>query len=107
LLTDMAKRARIPWDLILSAELAGHYKPDAEAYLRAVDLLDCDPEEVLMVAAHERDLDASGEVGLRTAYVHRPAEWGPERSHEAEKPDGSAYDIVAEDLGDLAARLDA
>ncbi|PSP73831.1 haloacid dehalogenase type II [Halobacteriales archaeon QS_3_64_16] len=107
LLADIAKRARIPWDLILSAELAGHYKPDEEAYLTAVDLLDCDPEQVMMVAAHERDLDASEELGLRTAYVHRPAEWGSERSHEAETPDASAYDIVAEDVLDLAARLDA
>ena len=107
LLTDMAKRARLPWDLILSAELAGHYKPDEEAYSTAVDLLDLDPEQVMMVAAHERDLDASGELGLGTAYVHRPAEWGPERSHETEKPDESAYDVVAEDVLDLAARLDA
>lgn len=107
LLTDMAKRARLPWDLILSAELAGHYKPDAEAYSRAVDLLDRDPKEVLMVAAHERDLDASRDVGLRTAYVHRPAEWGSERVQEAERPDGSAYDIVAEDVLDLATKLDA
>ncbi|PSP65578.1 haloacid dehalogenase type II [Halobacteriales archaeon QH_8_64_26] len=107
LLTDMAKRARLPWDLILSAELAGHYKPDEEAYSTAVDLLDLDPEQVMMVAAHERDLDASGELGLGTAYVHRPAEWGPERSHETEKPGESAYDVVAEDVLDLAARLDA
>jgi 2-haloacid dehalogenase len=106
LLADIAKRARLPWDLILSAELAGHYKPDEEAYLRAVELLDLDPEQVMMVAAHERDLEASGELGMRTAYVHRPAEWGPERSHEAEKPDESAHDIVADDVLDLAAQLD-
>ena len=107
LLADIAKRARLPWDLILSAELAGHYKPDEEAYLRAVELLDLDPEQVMMVAAHERDLEASGELGMRTAYVHRPAEWGPFRSHEAEKPDESAHDIVADDVLDLAAQLDA
>lgn len=105
LLTNMAKRAGIPWDLILSAELSGHYKPDEEAYLTAVDLLDLRPEEVVMVAAHERDLDASREAGLRTAYVHRPSEWGPERADELERPDESAYDVVAEDVVDLAERL--
>lgn len=105
LLTNMAKRAGIPWDLILSAELSGHYKPDEEAYLTAVDLLDLRPEEVVMVAAHERDLDASREAGLRTAYVHRPSEWGPERTDEIERPDESAYDVVAEDVVDLAERL--
>lgn len=105
LLTNMAKRAGIPWDLILSAELSGHYKPDEEAYLTAVDLLDLRPEEVVMVAAHERDLDASREAGLRTAYVHRPSEWGPERADEVERPDDSMYDVVAEDVVDLAERL--
>ncbi|MFB6303675.1 MAG: haloacid dehalogenase type II [Haloferacaceae archaeon] len=107
LLTNMAKRAGIPWDLILSAELSGHYKPDEEVYLTAVDLLDLSPDDVMMVAAHETDLDASREAGLRTAYVHRPAEWGPERAEAAEMPDESAYDVVAEDLVDLAERLDA
>jgi 2-haloacid dehalogenase len=107
LLANMAKRAGIPWDLILSAELAGHYKPDEEVYLTAVDLLDLDAEEVMMVAAHERDLDASRDAGLRTAYVHRPREWGPDAADGAEKPDQSAYDVVADDFLDLAERLDA
>ncbi|MDL5363827.1 haloacid dehalogenase type II [Halalkalicoccus sp. NIPERK01] len=105
LLANMAKRAGIPWDLVLSAELSGHYKPDEEAYLTAVDLLDLQPTAVMMVAAHERDLDASREAGLRTAYVHRPLEWGPERVDDAERPAESAYDIVAADLVDLADRL--
>jgi 2-haloacid dehalogenase len=107
LLTNMAKRAAIPWDLILSAELSGHYKPDEEVYLTAVDLLDCRPEEVVMVAAHGTDLDASREAGLRTAYVHRPLEWGPERAEEVERPDESAYDVVAEDVVGLAEQLGA
>jgi 2-haloacid dehalogenase len=107
LLTNMAKRAAIPWDLILSAELSGHYKPDEEVYLTAVDLLDCRPEEVVIVAAHGTDLDASREAGLRTAYVHRPLEWGPERAEEVERPDESAYDVVAEDVVGLAEQLGA
>lgn len=105
LLADMAKRAGIPWDLILSAELSGHYKPNEEAYLTAVDLLDCAPERVVMVAAHEMDLDAARDAGLHTAYIHRPQEWGRE-ADSGEKPDESAYDIVADDLVDLAETLD-
>nr|WP_255666413.1 HAD-IA family hydrolase [Haladaptatus sp. DYF46] len=105
LLTNMAKWAGIPWDLILSAELSGHYKPDEEAYLTAVELLDLQLEEVMMVAAHERDLDASRQAGLRTAYVHRPLEWGSEPDEVVEKPDESTYDIVAEDFVDLAEQL--
>lgn len=107
LLANMAKRAGLPWDLILSAELAGGYKPDAEVYETAVDLVDEDPGRVAMVACHERDLDAAAESGLRTAYVHRPMEWGPEAADDAERPDPSAYDVVADDVLDLAERLDA
>ncbi len=107
LLTNMAKRAGIPWDLILSSELSGHYKPDEETYLTAVDLLDLDAEAVMMVAAHERDLDASGALGLRTAYVHRPYEWGPEAADDAEKPDRSDYDVVVDGFVELADRLEA
>jgi 2-haloacid dehalogenase len=107
LLANMAKRAGLPWDLILSAELAGHYKPDEEVYRTAVDLLDLDADEVVMVAAHEPDLEASRDAGLHTAYVHRPLEWGPGAAEDAEKPDESAYDVVADDVLDLAERLDA
>jgi 2-haloacid dehalogenase len=103
----MAKRAGLPWDLVLSAELSGHYKPDEEAYLTAVDLLDVDAADVMMVAAHERDLDASRDAGLHTAYVHRPREWGPDGAASAERPDDAAYDVVVDDLLELAERLDA
>lgn len=107
LLTDIAKRAGLPWDLVLSAELSGHYKTDEEAYLTAVELLDVDVGDVMMVATHEVDLDASREVGLQTAYIHRPLEWGPDMADANEKPDESAYDIVVDDFVELAERLDA
>lgn len=106
LLTNMGKRAGIPWDLILSAELARDYKPAEAVYRTAVDLLDLDAEEVMMVAAHERDLEAAGAVGLRTAFVHRPREWGP-GGDVSPKPPGTAYDHVVDDVIELAARLDA
>ncbi|MFB6071296.1 MAG: haloacid dehalogenase type II [Halanaeroarchaeum sp.] len=106
LLANMAKRAGIPWDLILSAELARAYKPDAEVYLTAVDLLDLAPDDVMMVAAHARDLAASRDAGLHTAYVHRPDEWGP-GADPPDRPDASEYDVVADDFVDLAERLGA
>jgi 2-haloacid dehalogenase len=104
LLTNMAKRAGLPWDLILSAELVRHYKPDPEAYLMAPNLLDLRPDEVMLVAAHLSDLRAAQTHGLRTAYVLRPLEWGPEG--EAEPADQSS-DLVVEDLTELAKKLDA
>jgi 2-haloacid dehalogenase len=104
LLGDMAKRAGIPWDLVLSAELAGHYKTDEEAYLKAAELLDEDPGDVCMVACHEIDLKGARNAGLRTAYVHRPDEWG--REAEADPmPDQAEFDLVAEDIVDLAEQL--
>jgi 2-haloacid dehalogenase len=99
----MAKFAGLPWDVILSAELARHYKPDAEAYLTAARLLDLPPGDVMMVAAHKDDLRAAARAGLRTAFVTRPLEFGPDR-----KPDISrdaAFDIHATDFLDLARQL--
>jgi 2-haloacid dehalogenase len=104
LLTNMAKRAGLPWDLILSAELVRHYKPDPETYLTVPALIDLRPEEVMMVAAHTDDLRNAQSHGLRTAYLIRPLEWGPDK--EPEEPDPS-FDLVVEDLVELAEKLDA
>ena len=52
LLTNMAKRAGLPWDCVISAELFHHYKPDREAYLGCADLLDVRPDQLMLVAAH-------------------------------------------------------
>ena len=101
--TDMAKNAGIPWDVILSAELARHYKPDREAYLISVDLLGLKPEEVMMCAAHVGDLNAARSFGLRTGFIHRPNEYGPTR--QADKAAPGQFDVVAKDMLDLAAQL--
>lgn len=105
LLADMAKNAGLPWDLILSAELARHYKPDRESYLTAVELLTLKPEEVMMVAAHRNDLDAARSFGLRTGFIHRPKEHGP--GGPADKAQPKDYDAVASDMLDLASKLGA
>jgi 2-haloacid dehalogenase len=105
LLTNMAKRAGIPWDCILSAELVRAYKPDPAVYQMAADLLGLRPAEVMMVAAHKGDLRAAAKVGLRTAYVPRPLEWGPDRAFDG-TPD-PAFDLVAADFQDLAGKLGA
>jgi 2-haloacid dehalogenase len=105
LLTNMAKRAGLPWDCVISAELFHHYKPDPEAYLGCADLLGVRPAELMLVAAHPSDLRAAREVGLQTAYVDRPLEYGPgQRPHKIE--DGE-FGFTAADLVDLAMRLGA
>ena len=105
LLTNMGKYAGLPWDCILSAELFGHYKPDPEVYLGAAKLLGPAPAQVMMVAAHVDDLKAAKKVGLKTALVTRPLEFGPKRkAHTAEDGAGIA-DFTATDFMDLAAQL--
>lgn len=105
LLTNMAKNAGLPWDAILSAELAQRYKPDPAVYLKAADLLGLAPEQVMMVAAHPGDLRAAAAQGLRTGYVPRPLERGPDRPFT---PDTSGdFDVTATDFLDLARQLGA
>lgn len=77
LLTDMAKRAGLPWDCILSAEVFRAYKPDPAVYLGVARVFDVAPSEVMLVAAHQDDLAAARACGLQTAYIERPLEFGP------------------------------
>lgn len=103
LMVNMAKRAGLPWDAVLGAEVARAYKPQPEAYLTTARFLDLPPARCLMVAAHHSDLDAARACGYRTAFVARPAEYGPTK--QADAPRGFGHDIEAADFGELASRL--
>ena len=105
LMTDLAKYAALPWDCILGAELVRHDKPDREVYQSAPDSLDLKVDEVMMVAAHLGDLRAAKGVGLRTAFVTRPLEFGPQGKPDLH-PDASV-DVAAKDFNDLAGQLGA
>jgi 2-haloacid dehalogenase len=105
LITNMAKNAGLPWDVILGAEVARHYKPDRETYLTAVDLLGLKPEETMMTAAHRADLMAARSFGLKTGFIHRPNEYGPTRKPDTASP--GDFDVVSSDMVDLAAKLGA
>ena len=102
LLTRLARAAELPFDCILSAELAGTYKPDPRVYHLVPGYLDVPPEKVMMVACHPSDLEAAARQGLRTGYIPRPLEWGPGGSAPP-PPDG--VDVAAGDLLSLAAAL--
>jgi len=103
LLLNIAKRAGLPWDAILGAEVAGAYKPQPEAYRRTADILGLPPEACMMVAAHNDDLAAARRCGLATAFVARPTEHGPGQSTDLAPSE--AWDVVATDFNDLAERL--
>lgn len=76
LLTNMAKRAGLPWDCVLSAEVFRAYKPAPETYLGVARVFDLAPAQVMLVAAHHDDLAGARACGLRTAYIERPMELG-------------------------------
>jgi 2-haloacid dehalogenase len=103
LLVDMAKHAGLPWDCVLSGELIGKYKPDPEVYRMAARLLGVKTDEAMLVAAHPQDLQGAQRAGLKSAYVPRPLEHGPDRPPAP--PTKHPFDIVAADFIDLATRL--
>ena len=101
----LARFAGLPWDCILTAENARRYKPAPEVYLTAIELLGVAPGEVMMVAAHNYDLAAARSHGMRTAFIPRPAEYGPGQTSDL-APE-SDWDVVARDMEDLAYSLGA
>ena len=104
LIVDTCKRAGIIWDTVISCESIGVYKPRPHAYLQAAAWLQLAPQNCLMVAAHGMDLAAAAKSGYRTAYVKRPAEWGPLGEPKLMRSDLD-FDFVAEDFNDLADQL--
>ena len=103
LIVNMARHAGLPWDAVLGAEVARHYKPQPQAYLTTAALLGLEPRQCLMVAAHNGDLAAASKVGFRTAFVRRPTEHGPAQTTDLAA--SQSWDVVAESFIDLAARL--
>ena len=103
LLTRMAKNAGLPWDVVLGAETARAYKPLPQAYLASAALLNLEPGQVMLVAAHNGDLAAAAAVGLRTAFVARPTEHGPHQKVDF-KADRD-WDVMADSFGGVASAM--
>lgn len=104
LLTNLSRRAGLAWDCVLSAEVFRAYKPRPEAYLGVADVFDLRADQVMMVAAHASDLRAAAACGLRTAYVDRPLEFGPERRGDVPRSD-DRFDLHVDSFHALADRL--
>ena len=104
LLAHMAKHGSLPWDLILSAEVFKHYKPDPETYLGVAEIFDLQPHEVMLAAAHKDDLLAAHHCGLQTAFIERPFEYG--RDHIRQDLHHESFtNYHAKDILDLAVQL--
>lgn len=100
LLSSMAKRAGIPWDFVFSSDMHRAYKRDPKVYRNAIALLGFEPHQVMMGAAHNDDLEAAREEGMRTAYINRPTEYGVDQSKDFEAT--SDWDIIADTVEDVA-----
>ncbi|PWT73194.1 MAG: haloacid dehalogenase type II [Proteobacteria bacterium] len=102
LMVDLARRNGFPWDAILGAEIARDYKPKPGVYLAAAEAFSLEPSQCMMVAAHSNDLQAAAAVGLRTAHVARPNEYGPATG---EPGPTVPVDLAAKSMEELAGLL--
>ena len=103
LIINMAKHAGLPWDMVLGAEVVGHYKPQPQSYLKSAAMLGLEPEQCMLVAAHNSDLIAAAKCGYQTAFVARPTEHGQHQTKDLTAE--AEFTIVADDFIDLAAQL--
>jgi 2-haloacid dehalogenase len=103
LLATMAKRAGLPWDFIFSSDMHRAFKPDPAVYQNAARLLNLEPNNIMMAAAHNADLEAARNEGMRTAYINRPTEYGVDQ--KADFAATSDWDLITSSVEDLAHQL--
>jgi 2-haloalkanoic acid dehalogenase type II len=66
-----ADKLGVPFDVVVTSERAGFYKPDPAPYRLALKELKLEPGEVLFVAGSGFDLIGTGRVGLDTYWHNR------------------------------------
>jgi 2-haloacid dehalogenase len=66
-----AAKLGVPFEVIVTSERAGFYKPRPEPYRLALRELDLDPKEVLFVAGSGFDLIGTSKLGLDTYWHNR------------------------------------
>jgi 2-haloacid dehalogenase len=103
LVIGVSRSNGLAWDAIVSCQMIGVYKPHREAYATALTWLGVRADEALMVACHNFDLNAAQDVGMRTAFVRRPLEWGP--GGPPDPHPNRSYDLVVDTFDELAASL--
>lgn len=76
--------------MLFSSQLLGYYKPAPESYAKALALIKRQPQDCVMVAAHEYDLRGAREAGMKTVYVYR---WTDDVNEDQEviRTDNDAY----------------
>jgi len=102
-MVHLGKSAGLPWDCVITAENARRYKPHPDVYRTALALLGLGAEHVMLVAAHNYDLAAAQALGLRTAFVPRPLEYGPGQTTDLVAE--GKWDVIVDSVEELAATL--
>lgn len=72
----MSRNALIEWDLIIPLEINRVYKTNPKAYMTVCEVLNCEPQDVLMVTANETfgDLEASRALGMQAVLIRGDSE---------------------------------
>lgn len=100
---SLARFGGLPWDVIVGAEVTKTYKPMPQTYLGSAEAVGLRADQVALVAAHNDDLKAARAAGLRTVFIRRPHEHGPQQTSDLEPSE--AWDVIAESLTDAANQL--
>ena len=93
----LANNVPIEFDEIISVDQVGAFKPSPGIYRKAIQRLDCEPGEIMMVAAHSFDLLGAQASGFKAAYVNRYNLPTEESEYQPE--------IIVKDFVELAARM--
>ncbi len=73
----------------ISIDEVKHWKPAREVYLHAAKILNLDPTEIVLISAHDWDIQGAKRAGFVTGFVHRNAAF----SSAMGTPDLSAADL--------------
>ncbi|KAJ5730673.1 haloacid dehalogenase [Penicillium malachiteum] len=94
---DLTRSSGLKFDMLFSSKLLGLYKPNLDAYRKALELVQRSPQEVVMVAAHAYDLRAAKVLGMKTIYIYR---WTDDIHEDMEQVRGE-FDFFLYSMDDL------
>ena len=97
MLAAAAPHIGFPFDLVISVEEAGYFKPHWKTYAKAVELTGLEPSNCLFVANHAFDCIGAKSFGMRTAFIDRRGRPFGTTPHQP--------DLTAADFTELAALL--
>jgi 2-haloalkanoic acid dehalogenase type II len=86
-----AARVGVHFDMVVTAEAAGAYKPRPEPYKLALDRLGIEPSRALFVAGSPGDITGAGGIGMRVWWHNRlklplGEHQGPLAEHDSLEP---------------------